>query len=76
MLLRPLDPQRLQIFKESLLETRRVLADRNSRCAALRMILSSTSVMFITWRTGVPLSLSERRSTSICRKVRKLPMWP
>ena len=27
--------------------------------AALRMILSSTSVMFITWRTGVPVSLQK-----------------
>ena len=36
--------------------------------AALRMILSSTSVMFITWRTGTPVSSRKRRRTSICKK--------
>jgi hypothetical protein len=74
--LRALDAQRLQILKKRLLEARRVLADGMPAAAALRMILSSTSVMFMTWRTWVPVSLRKRRSTSICRKVRKLPMWP
>ena len=44
--------------------------------AALRMILSSTSVMFMTCLTAIPCCSRKRRNRSKCTKVRKLPMWP
>ena len=44
--------------------------------AALRRILSSTSVMFMTWCTAMLCSRMTRRRTSTWRKVRKLPIWP
>jgi len=43
--------------------------------AASRMVLSSTSVRFITWVHFQPKSWRVRRSTSSKRKVRRLPIW-
>ena len=44
------------------------------RATALRMILSSTSVMFMTWSSRKPLARSHRRRISTNMNVRKLPM--
>ena len=41
------------------------------------MVLSSTSVKFMTWCIlNPPTYFSARRNTSTPTKVRKLPMWP
>ena len=55
-----------------------VLAQRHAAFAlAPAMVLSSTSVKFMTWRICQPPTyFSARRSTSTQTKVRKLPMWP
>ena len=43
--------------------------------SAFSMVRSSTSVMFITWKTSKPRARSHRRRMSWKTKVRKLPMW-
>ncbi len=45
---------------------------RSERAA---MVLSSTSVRFMMWKTSSPLASSHRRSRSSKRKVRKFPIW-
>ena len=72
-----LDAEGVEVLEEGALEAWRCTrAMGTPAAAALRMILSSTSVMFMTWLTAMPCWRTTRRRTSTWRKVRKLPMWP
>ena len=49
---------------------------RGTPClTAAAMVLSSTSVRFMMWKTSYPLASSHRRRRSSKRKVLKFPMW-
>jgi hypothetical protein len=50
--LRPLDVEGVEVAKEGLDEGRRELVEETPAAAAPAMILSSTSVRFITWVTA------------------------
>jgi len=72
--LRALEPQQRAIVQKACVKWAVYSASDFCSAAALRMILSSTSVMFMTWSSRKPLAASQRRRTSTNVKVRKFPM--
>ena len=71
-----LDPQRIQILKESLLEARRVFADGD---AGRGGVADDLVVHVGNVHDVADLGSGQQQKAAQhvdCRKVRKLPMWP
>jgi hypothetical protein len=66
--------KRLEVGEEGLLEFAGELGQRLEDSLTRRMILSSTSVMFMTCRTSKPRKVRWRRTMSAKTNVRKFPM--
>jgi hypothetical protein len=70
-----LQPQGGAVVQEGLGVGLGVFVDGPCWATAFWMMRSSTSVTFMTWERPKPEARSQRRSTSMKTKVRKLPMW-